>query len=86
LFIVLWATMFFGGLAMAFLPPIFGTKLSPGVYKWLGMTFRYGRGPGSSPSGRGGWTSGTSSGSGWSSGSSGSGWSSGSSGGGFSGG
>ncbi|TIX42644.1 MAG: YgcG family protein, partial [Mesorhizobium sp.] len=38
LFIVLWATMFFGGLAMAFLPPIFGTKLSPGVYKWLGMT------------------------------------------------
>ncbi|TIL96451.1 MAG: hypothetical protein E5Y74_37480, partial [Mesorhizobium sp.] len=43
-FLILWATMFFGGLAMAFLPPMFGTKLSPGVYRWLGMTFRYGRG------------------------------------------
>src|SRR4051794_35926061 len=27
-FLILWAAMFFGGLAMAFLPPIFGTKLS----------------------------------------------------------
>ncbi|WP_292291792.1 YgcG family protein, partial [Mesorhizobium sp.] len=32
LFIILWATIFLGGLAMAFLPPIFGTQLSPGVY------------------------------------------------------
>ena len=66
LFIILWATLFLGGLAMAFLPPIFGTKLSPGVYRWLGMTFRYGHGARTS----GGWSTGRS-GSGWSSGSSG---------------
>ncbi|TIP77621.1 MAG: hypothetical protein E5X58_43835, partial [Mesorhizobium sp.] len=72
LFIIVWATLFLGGLAMAFLPPIFGTKLSPGVYKWLGMTFRYGQRSSSASSG-GVWTTGT--GSGWSSGRSGGGWS-----------
>ncbi|TJX65087.1 MAG: YgcG family protein, partial [Mesorhizobium sp.] len=56
-FLILWATMFFGGLAMAFLPPMFGTKLSPGVYRWLGMTFRYGQGAGGS-TGSSGWTTG----------------------------
>ncbi|TIY03453.1 MAG: YgcG family protein, partial [Mesorhizobium sp.] len=72
LFIIVWAMLFLGGLAMAFLPPIFGTKLSPGVYKWLGMTFRYGQRSGrygqrsGSASSGGVWTTGT--GSGWSSG------------------
>ena len=77
LFIILWATMFLGGLMVAFLPPIFGTKLSPGVYKWLGMTFRYGQRSGYTRTGGGVWTTGTSSGGGWSSGRSGGGWSSG---------
>ncbi|MEQ1953739.1 YgcG family protein [Mesorhizobium sp. CN2-181] len=78
LFIALWATIFLGGMAMAILPPIFGTKIGPNRYRWLGMDITVG-----GRSSRGGWSSGSSSG-GWSSG--GGGWSSGSSGGGFSGG
>ncbi|MFI0845105.1 TPM domain-containing protein [Mesorhizobium sp. IMUNJ 23232] len=82
IFIALWATIFLGGMAMAILPPIFGTKIGPNRYRWLGMDVTVGgRSSGRSPSG---WSSGSSSG-GWSSG--GGGWSSGSSsGGGFSGG
>jgi uncharacterized protein len=72
LFMIIWATLFFGGFAMAFLPPIFGRKIGPNRYRWLGMTVSYGQG--------------SSSGGGWSSGGSSGGWSSGSSGGGFSGG
>lgn len=75
IFIALWATLFFGGMAMAVLPRMFGRRLGPGRYVWLGMTFDYDKRSGSS----GGWTSG---GGGWSGG--GGGWSSG--GGGFSGG
>jgi uncharacterized protein len=77
LFMLVWATLFFGGFAMAVLPPMFGRKIGPGRYRWLGMDFQVGGARRS----RGGWTSG---GGGWSSG--GSGWSSGSGGGGFSGG
>ncbi len=57
LFIVIWCTLFFGGMAMAFLPPIFGTKLGPGRYRWLGMDFTY--------TGTSGRSSGGSSGVGW---------------------
>ena len=39
MFIVIWATIFFGGFAMAILPPIFGTKIGPNRYHWLGMDF-----------------------------------------------
>ncbi|WP_378947051.1 TPM domain-containing protein [Mesorhizobium sp. ANAO-SY3R2] len=74
-FLALWATMLFGGMAMAVLPRMFGRKLGPARYEWLGMTFDYNKRSGSSSGG--GWTSG-----GWSGG--GGGWSSG--GGGFSGG
>ena len=73
LFMIVWGTMFFGGFAFAILPRMFGKKVGPNRYRWLGMDFNY--------------TSGSSSSGGWSSGSSGGGWSSGSSsGGGFSGG
>ena len=41
LFIIVWATLFFGGFAMAILPPIFGRKIGPGRYRWLGMDFNY---------------------------------------------
>jgi uncharacterized protein len=83
IFIALWATLFLGGMAMAILPPIFGTRIGPNRYRWLGMDVTVGgRSSGRGSSGSG-WSSGSSSG-GWSSG--GSSWSSGSSGGGFSGG
>jgi uncharacterized protein len=77
IFLAIWATIFFGGMAMAILPPIFGTKIGPGRYRWLGMTFDQRR---RSSSSGGSWTSGSG---GWSGGGGG-GWSSG--GGGFSGG
>ena len=89
-FVALWAAIFIGSLVMTILARIFGTKLSPGVYKWLGMTF--GRPPRQRSSGGGWiWATGAAAGSGWASGSSsssGGSWSSGSSGGGggFSGG
>lgn len=61
LFFIVWGAFFFGGFAMAILPPIFGRKIGPGRYKWLGMEVHYG-GSGRRPS-RGGRSSG-----GWSSG------------------
>jgi uncharacterized protein len=78
LFITVWFVIFFGGLAMAILPPIFGRKIGPNKYRWLGMDITVG----GSRRRSSGWTTGTSSGN-WSGG----GWSSGSGrGGGFSGG
>jgi uncharacterized protein len=62
-FITIWALIFFGGFAMAVLPPIFGTRIGPGRYRWLGMTFDNRRSSGGGS--RGGWSSG---GGGWSSG------------------
>ncbi len=81
LFIALWVTIIVGSIAIAILAPVYGRKIAPGRYRWLGMEFD------TRPSRRSrhasGWTTGTAGGSGWSSGGSG-GWSSG--GGGFSGG
>ncbi|KFB08586.1 hypothetical protein EL18_02839 [Nitratireductor basaltis] len=37
LFLVVWGTLFFGGLGLALLAPIFGRKIGPGRYEWLGM-------------------------------------------------
>jgi uncharacterized protein len=76
LFIIVWFSIFIGGFAMAILPPIFGRKIGPNKYRWLGMDFTVGGGRRRSS----GWTTGTSSGGGWSGGGSSSG------GGGFSGG
>lgn len=76
LFIIAWCTIFFGSFALVILVPIYGKKIGPNTYRWMGMTFTMGGG--SSSGGRR-----SSGGSGWSSGSGG-GWSSG--GGGFSGG
>ncbi|MFC5586807.1 TPM domain-containing protein [Nitratireductor kimnyeongensis] len=60
LFFIVWGTFFFGGFAMAFLPPMFGRKIGPGRYKWLGMTVDYTKSRGGSSGGRssGGWSSG----------------------------
>ncbi|TXR49217.1 YgcG family protein [Phyllobacterium endophyticum] len=75
-FVAVWILIFFGGFGMAVLAPMFGRKIGPGQYEWLGMHVD------TRPRRRsGGWSSG---GGGWSSG--GGGWSSGGGGGGFSGG
>lgn len=62
LFLVVWSVIFFGGFAMALLPPFFGRKIGPNRYKWLGMDFRYSSGGGSRSGSGGGWSSGSSSG------------------------
>jgi uncharacterized protein len=79
IFITVWAIVFFGGFGMAVLAPIFGQKIGPGQYRWLGMNIDTRPSKRNGGGGSGGWSSG---GGGWSSG--GGGWSSG--GGGFSGG
>lgn len=81
LFLLLWFTLFFGSILMAVLPRMFGEKIAPGRYRWLGMEFNYGRNT-RRRSRDSGWVITTGGGSGWSGG--GGGWSSG--GGGFSGG
>ncbi|MCR4265635.1 YgcG family protein [Nitratireductor sp. ZSWI3] len=60
LFMLVWGTFFFGGFAFAFLPPIFGRKIGPGRYRWLGMDVSYNKSGRRSSSGRssGGWSSG----------------------------
>lgn len=66
IFVTIWVVLFFGGFAMAILPPMFGQKIGPGRYRWLGMTFDTRRRRSSGRSyGGGGWSSG---GGGWSSG------------------
>jgi uncharacterized protein len=62
--ILIWISIFAGAFLFAVLAPVFGRKLGPGRYRWLGVTIEYG-GSGGSSSG-GGWSS--SSGGGWSSG------------------
>jgi len=62
IFIVIWGTLFFGGLAIAILVPTFGTKIGPNRYRWLGMDITVGGGSSSGSSG-GGWSSGSSGGS-----------------------
>lgn len=59
-FIGLWIALFVSIFGMAILAPIFGKKIGPGRYEWLGMTVTVG---GSSSSGRS-----SGSGSSWSSG------------------
>ena len=75
-FIVIWASLLFGSIGFSILAPIYGRKIGPGRYEWLGIEVDTNARSGSGRSGGGG--------SGWSSGSGSSGWSSG--GGGFSGG
>lgn len=62
LFVVFFGLIFFGSFGFALLARIFGRKIKPGHYTWLGMDFRHG-GDGSSRRGSngfggGGWSSG----------------------------
>ena len=61
LIIGFWATIFFGGFAMAILPPLYGRKIGHNRYRWLGM--EWDMTPRSSSSGGSGssWSSGSSS-------------------------
>lgn len=63
IFITFWCLIFFGGFGFAVLAPIFGRKLGPGRYEWLGMTLNT-NSSGSSGGRGGGWGGGG----GWSSG------------------
>lgn len=76
IFITIWVVIFFGGFGIAVLAPVFGRKIGPGQYRWLGMNIdtRPSRNSGGGSGSSGGWSSG------------GGGWSSGGGGGGFSGG
>ncbi len=60
-FIAFWIVIFFGGFGFAFLAPVFGRKIAPGRYEWLGVIIETQRGgsPSGSRGGRGGgWSSG----------------------------
>ncbi|MEK1887456.1 MAG: YgcG family protein [Phyllobacterium sp.] len=68
IFITIWVLIFLGGFATAVLAPVFGRKIGPGQYEWLGMRIDNRprrRSGGGWSGGGGGWTSG---GGGWSSG------------------
>ena len=62
-FITFWCLIFFGGFGMAILTPIFGRKIGPGKYRWLGMVVDFNSrggsgGGGGFSGGGGGWSSG----------------------------
>ncbi|MGU3576206.1 TPM domain-containing protein [Brucellaceae bacterium C25G] len=53
IFLIFWVSIFFGGLGVAVLVPIFGQRIAPGRYEWLGMTFDMRSQGGSSSGGSG---------------------------------
>nr|WP_254799591.1 YgcG family protein [Falsochrobactrum sp. TDYN1] len=66
-FVTFWFLIFFGGFGMAVLAPVFGRKIGPGQYEWLGM--RVGTSGGRNSRGGGRWGGGLGGGGGgWSSG------------------
>ncbi|MEP7452483.1 YgcG family protein [Phyllobacterium sp. SB3] len=65
IFISIWIIIFFGGFGLAVLAPVFGRKIGPGQYRWLGMNIDTRPSRNSGGSSGGGWSSG---GGGWSSG------------------
>lgn len=55
IFLIFWAVIFFGGFGFTILAQIFGRKIGPGRYEWLGVSIALGSGSGSGgSSGRGG--------------------------------
>lgn len=49
IFLIFWAVIFFGGFGFTILAPVFGRKIGPGRYEWLGVSIALG---GSSSGGR----------------------------------
>lgn len=76
--ISIWVIIFFGSFGIALLAPVFGKKLGPNRYRWLGIDITIGGSSGGSSRGRysdgrysgggGGWSSGSSGGGGFSGG------------------
>jgi uncharacterized protein len=68
-FVTIWFVLIFGAIILSILAPMFGRKIGPGRYRWLGMEFD------TRPSRGGTYVGGGSMGGGWSSGSGGGGFS-----------
>ena len=68
IFVAIWATLFLGGFLVSLLAPIYGTKLGPNRYRWLGMDITIGGSSSGGYSGGSSWSSGSSSGGGFSAG------------------
>lgn len=58
LFFMIWAPLFFGGFGFALLARVYGRKIKPGRYEWLGVEVAYGNSGRSSGRGSSGWSSG----------------------------
>lgn len=54
IFLIFWISIFFGGFGFTILAPVFGRKIGPGRYEWLGVTIALGGGGGGGSSGGGG--------------------------------
>lgn len=54
IFVIFWIAIFFGGFGFTILAPVFGRKIGPGRYEWLGMTIALGGSGGGGSSGGGG--------------------------------
>ena len=54
IFLIFWISIFFGGFGFTILAPVFGRKIGPGRYEWLGVTIALGGGGSGGSSGRGG--------------------------------
>lgn len=68
IFIGFWIAIFFGGFGFMLLAPIFGRKIGPGRYEWLGLTIALTGDGGGSSGGGGGFGGGSSGGGGFSGG------------------
>ncbi len=70
IFFLIFGVIFFGAFGFALLARLFGRKIKPGHYRWLGMDFHYGGSSGGSgrSSGSSGWSGGSSGGGGFSGG------------------
>lgn len=54
IFLIFWISIFFGGFGFTILAPVFGRKIGPGRYEWLGVTIALGGSGGGGSSGGGG--------------------------------
>ena len=54
IFLIFWISIFFGGFGFTILAPVFGRKIGPGRYEWLGVTIALSGGGSGGSSGRGG--------------------------------
>ncbi len=68
IFLLFWLSIFFGGFGFTLLAPVFGRKIGPGRYEWLGVVISLGGGGSSGRGGFGGGFGGGSSGGGFSGG------------------